>query len=169
MPRTISTGFRHSTQAPFADEVALIFCTITHPLISDPIRVVNDTVDFTYGGSSFIGFPFDITIMSDDDQPPTAKLEFQNVDTAIGLAIQTLRSAPRLKLELLSSQDFNLTVRPRTPIGSPAAEYVADKLFLSNVSVDAMIISAEIVGWDYLQRTWPGRRATQNILPGLFR
>lgn len=168
MPRAISTGFRHSTQAAFSDDVDLIFATISHPL-ADTIRVVNDTVDFTYGGENWIGFPFEITILSDDDSPPTAKLSFQNVDKVIGSLIQDLSSALRLKLEVLSSADFNLDVRPRTPKGTPHVEYVADKLFLSNFAVDALTVTASIVGWDYLQRTWPGRRATQNRLPGLFR
>jgi hypothetical protein len=169
MPRTVSTTFRHSTQASFADDVDLIFATISHSELATPIRVVNDTVDYSYNSFSWIGFPFDITILGDDESPPQAKIELQNVDQVIGQAVRDLSGAPRLKLELLSSADFNLDVRPRVPIGSPFVQYIADRLYLSNVSVDVLTISAQIVGWDYLQRTWPGIRATQSRLPGLFR
>ena len=169
MPRTISTSFRHQTQASFADDVDLIFATISHPDLSFPVRVVNDTIDYVYASLNWTGFPFEISILSDDESPPKAKISFQNVDQIIGQAVRDLISAPRLKLELLSSSDFNLDTRPRTPIGSPFVQYVADKLYLSNVTVDVLTVSSDIVGWDYLQRTWPGIRATQGRLPGLFR
>jgi hypothetical protein len=42
-------------------------------------------------------------------------------------------------------------------------------LFLTNVSVNAMAITGNIEGWDYLQRVWPGVRARQSIFPGLFK
>jgi hypothetical protein len=173
MPRTITTSFRRSAEANFADEVDLVFLTISHETLIEPIRVVWDTKDFVYGGNTFIGFPFDIVLLTDDDKPPTAKLTIQNVDPVIGETIRTLRSPPRLKIELLSSVDFDLTVTPRVPIispdVSPTVVYMADKLFLTNVSVDIMTVSGTIVGWDYLQRVWPGRRASQADFPGLFR
>ncbi len=54
-------------------------------------------------------------------------------------------------------------------VSATDAIYVADKLFLINVTVDIMQISGTIVGWDYLQRVWPGPRAMQAVFPGLFR
>lgn len=174
MPRTtVSASFRRSAEANFADEVDLVFLTISHELLIDPIRVVWDNKDFIYNGNTFIGFPFDITLLSDDDTPPKAKLTIQNVDPRIGDTLRTLRSPPRLKIELLSSADFDLNADPRVEISSspdvPAVVFVADKLFLTNVSVDIMQISGDIVGWDYLQRVWPGKRATQSIFPALFK
>jgi len=171
MPRNISMSFRQSAEANFSDDVDLCFLTISHPTLIDPIRVVWDTKDFVYGGNTFIGFPFDITLLSDDEQPPTAKLTIQNVDPRIGDTVRLLQSPPRLKMELLSSTDFVLTNDPRTEVGSPVPTvvYMADKLFLTNIQVDVLAISATIVGWDYLQRVWPGQRALQSTFPGLFR
>jgi hypothetical protein len=167
--RDISLSFRRSVESVLSPEVDLAFVTISHPSIADPIRVVSDTVDYSWGGYTWVGFPFDIQLLTDNDQPPTARMQFQNVDQLIGQGIQLLSSAPRLRLQLLSSADFDLTVEPRVPYGEPSVEYDADKLFLSNVQLDALTVSAQIVGWDYLQRSWPGIRATQNRLPGLFR
>lgn len=171
MTRSVTTSFRRSAEASFADEVDLVFLTISHPTLGEPIRVVWDTEDFVYGGATFTGYPFDIELLTDEEKPPTAKLQIQNVDPRIGDTIRTLTTPPRLKIELLSSADFNLTVNPRMEILSPAPNvvYSADQLFLVNVSVDVMMVSGDIVGWDYIQRVWPGKRATQGYFPGLFR
>lgn len=169
MPRVLSASMRRAIEARYSADVDLVFLTIYHPLLAEPIRCVSDSCDYVRDGLTFIGFPFDITLMSDDDKPPVASLTLQNIDRRIGLTIQNLESPPRMKLELMHSLDFNLDVLPRVAIGTPVVEYVADKLFLTGVSVNAMEINATISGWDYLQRAWPGVRATQNRLPGLFR
>ena len=171
MPRNITLSFRLSSEANFADEVLLCFLTISHPTLIDPIRVVGDTKDFIYGTKTFIGFPFEITLLTDDEQAPTAKLTIQNLDPRIGDTVRVLQSPPRLKIELIYSSDFVLTNDPRTEVGSPAPTviYRADKLFLTNIEVDILAVTANIVGWDYLQRVWPGVRAQQDIFPGLFR
>jgi len=169
--RNITLSFRQAAESNFADEVDLCFLTISHPTLIDPIRIVWDTKDFIYGGNTYIGFPFDITLLSDDEQPPQAKLTIQNVSPKIGDSLRTLRSPLRLKIELLSSSDFILSADPRVEVGSPAPTvvYRADKLFLVNVSVNVLEITATIQGWDYLQRVWPGQRAQQSNFPGLFR
>jgi Domain of unknown function (DUF1833) len=169
MPRSVPTSFRNAAEASFSDEVDLVFLTISHGDLATPIRVNWDTKDYIYGGYTFTGFPFEITLLTDEDSPPKAQLSIQNVDSRIGETVRGLTSAPRLKIELLSSTDFDLTVDPRTEIGSATVVYVADRLWLANVKVDVMIVQGDIVGWDYVQRTWPGPRATQAIFPGLFR
>jgi Domain of unknown function (DUF1833) len=120
MTRNVTSAFRRTAESSFSDEVDLCFLTISHPTLSEPIRVVWDTKDFIYGGYTWTGFPFDLEILSDDEQPPQARLVIQNVDPRIGDTIRALTSPPRLKIELLSSADFDLTVDPRVesaPIG----------------------------------------------------
>lgn len=169
MPRTLSASFRQAVESRYSDAVDLVFLTISHPTLAEAIRVVSDTVDYVYDGETWTGFPFDLQLLSDDDQPPQAKLEIQNVDTLIGRTVRALSLPPRLKIELLSSADFDLNADPRTALGTPSVEYTADALFLVDVTMDAMTVSGTIRGWDFLQRVWPGRRATQDRYPGLFR
>lgn len=169
MSRSITTTFRKEAEALFSSEADICFLTITHSLLSDPIRVNWDTKDFVYGGNTFTGFPFEISIFSDDDAPPKARLSIQNVDLRIGETIRGLLNPPRLKLQLLSTLDFNLTVNPRTEIGTANVIYSFDRAFLINCKVDFLTITADIEGWNYLQRVWPGKRGTQDLLPGLFR
>lgn len=169
MPRTITTAFRKEAEASFSDEADLCFLTISHSQLSEPVRVVWDTKDYVYAGHTFTGFPFDIQILTDDEGPPKAQLSIQNVDSRIGETIRGLATPPRVKLELLSSLDFDITVDPRIEIGSANVVYSFDKAFLTNVKIDFLTVSGDLIGWDYLQRVWPGRRATQAIFPGLFR
>lgn len=169
MPRNISPAYRYSTESVHSSVVDLIFLTISHPELVTPIRVVNDTRDYVRDGLTWIGVPFSISLMSDEDTPPVAQIQVQNVDQSIGDAVREMSSPARMKVELLSSSDFDITVVPRTPIGTPSIEYVSDKLFLADVKMDALVVTGQLVGWDYMQRTWPGIRATQNRLPGLFR
>lgn len=168
MTRNVTPTYRLSSESSFADEVNLIFLTITHSLIT-PIYVVNDTTDFSLGVNTYIGFPFDIEILSDDESPPTARLTIQNVDPRIGDSIRSLMTPPTLTISLYSSDDWNLNLTPRIPIGTPTVIYSAGPLFLINVSVDVLAITGQIVGWDYQQRVWPAERATQANFPGLFR
>lgn len=171
--RSITLAYRKHTESILSDEVDLCFLTITHSTLAEPIRVVWDTKDFIYNGFTFIGFPFEITILSDDENPPTARLSIQNIDPRIVDALRGLSSPLRLKIELLHSSDFDLTVTPRVAWGggspAPNVAYSADKLFLINVKSDLLTISGDITGWNYLQRVWPGVRATQERFPGLFR
>lgn len=173
MPRNVTLSIRKELEASFSPEADLLFLTITHALLAEPIRVVNDTKDFIYGGNTFIGFPFDIRIMSDDESPPKAEIAIQNVDSRIGETIRGLRTPARMKLQLLSSVDFDLSVTPRVELGggSPGATvvYSFDKAFLVNTKVNFLTVTGDISGWDYQQRVWPGKRAMQPLFPGLFR
>jgi ABC-type tungstate transport system, periplasmic component len=189
MTRNVTTSFRRSAEANFADEVDLCFLTISHQSLADEIRVVWDTQNYVLDGETYIGFPFDINILSDDENPPTAQLAIQNVDPRIGDSVRALTSPPRIKITLMWSgasgqigaaildesstsilDETSDTIRDNTnTFSSSNAIYEADRLFLINVSVDIMQITGTIVGWDYLQRVWPGPRASQQTFPGLFR
>ena len=173
MARNITLSVRKELEAEFSPEASIIFLTISHPLLLPPLTVVNDTKDYIYKGTTFVGFPFDIQIYSDDEQPPKAQLAIQNVDVQIGATIIGLTTPPRLKLEMCSTLDFNIGVTPVVELsgGSPPTNvmYQFDQAFLTNVKVDFLSVTADIVGWDYQQRVWPGVRATQNLFPGLFR
>lgn len=78
--------------------------------MTDPIRVVWDTHDFYFAEDVYIGFPFDLTILSDDENPPTAQLTIQNVDPRIGDTIRALTSPPRLKIQLSLSSNFTYSL-----------------------------------------------------------
>lgn len=170
MPREISAGLRRALDQPETGEALLIFVSITHPELSVTIRAVSDAVDYVWRGETWYGIPFEIELVSDDDRPPSARIAMQNVDRRIGEAVRGLATPPRLTLDVVAASEFDETASPRVPLsGEPEAEYTAAKLFLADVRGDAGFIEGQMTGWNYVQEIWPGIRATQNRLPGLFR
>lgn len=121
--RSITLGYRKHLESILTDEIDLCFLTITHAKLAEPIRVVWDTKDFSYGGNTFIGFPFEITILSDDENPPSARLAIQNIDPRITDVLRGLGAPLRIKIELLSSEEF---------FTSPTTRYAAPIMFSEN-------------------------------------
>ncbi|WP_018456799.1 DUF1833 family protein [Bradyrhizobium sp. WSM4349] len=183
MPRSLSQGYRNELEASRSAEVTLVFATITHPDIVDPIRVVSDVVDYMrvlndLAGAPvsvrYIGIPFDIELLTDGDAPPRGKITIQNVDQAVGAAIEDMSDSPRLMLEILALSDFgDIEIiddrRTRQPLGTPTIEYSAAHLSLKNITGNAISVSADITVYDVQREPWPGIRTTQNRLPGLYR
>lgn len=173
MPRTLQRTFRQILEDRFSGEAILPFATITHEALQAPIRVVSDACDYTYNGFVFLGFPFVMQILSDDERPPRGQISIQNVDEQIGSSLLSLVTPPILKIELLASVDFDsaidVTTNTRLPISSPTPSYVADNLFLRNIAVDSMSATAEIGPYDVSVEPWPSIRCTQNKTPALYR
>lgn len=169
MARVISGALRRWLNLQESGAAVIAFLTITSDDLAEPICVAGDGVDYVRGGVTYIGFPFKFGLLTDEEGAPRCQIEVQNVDRKIGDALRALSSPARLKLELISADEFDQTAGPRTALGTPPIEYVANHLFLVNVSVDAMAVTGDVVSWDYTQDTWPARRATQDRYPGLFR
>jgi hypothetical protein len=133
--------------------------------------VVADAVDYIWNGETYQGFQFDLQLVSDKESPPRGKLTLQNVDERIGHTVLALNGPMRVRVDLIAASAFDQTTDPRVPLesGDPAPDYTADKLFLTDVTGDVFELSGTLKGWDYIQEIWPGTRATQNRLPGLFR
>ncbi|MFG1276547.1 DUF1833 family protein [Xanthobacter autotrophicus] len=169
MPRPISASLRELLQRQESGEAVLFFVTLDHPDLAEPVRVVCDGVDYVWQGETWIGFPFDIELLSDGEGPPRAQMTIQNVDRSIGDTVRDLTGQISLRMEIVAASEFDQTVAPRVAIGTPPVEYSASNLRLANVSVDALQVTGDIVSYDYSQDTYPARRATQDRYPALFR
>lgn len=176
MARNISTKLRQAFDRPETEEIPLMFLTITHPNLGEPICVVNDPttfdgelVEYQWNGLIYRGYPFELAWITDSEEAPQSKLEFGNADARIGEIIQKISSPPRLRIDVIIASDFDLDINPRVPLGPIIPEVSAYALYLANVSADSMNVSADIISWDYTQEMWPGLRATQEIAPGLYR
>lgn len=169
MPRIISTSLRKLMQQQESGEAIIPFLTITHPTIDPPIRVAGDGVDYVWQGEDWTGFFYEVNMLSDDESPPKTQLSIQNVDRRIGDTLLSISTPARIRLDLVAASEFDQTANPRTPLGTPPIEYTANFLFLTGVTVDAGNVTGDVVSWDYTQDTWPGRRATQDRFPALYR
>jgi hypothetical protein len=176
MPRTLAPAFRQAIEASGSSELLLCFATITHPTLSVPIYAVSDVVDYIYpnGGNRFFGVPFDFQLLQDNDKPPTCSIRMQNVDQIIGNAVNRLMSPwPTLLLQVMAGSDFGPVSivggrNTRQPLATPTIEYQAANLRITNVTVDASSVDAQISSFDLTREPWPSPRATKDKLPGLF-
>jgi hypothetical protein len=170
--RDVSATFRAAAEASSCNDIFLIFATITHSELTKAIRVVNDNIDYQYGGEIFKGCPFDITLLSDNEAKPTAKVGIQNVDQEAADTLDAITDAPRFKLEVIMRSQFSatpdLTLNALTELGVTVVDYLADLLRMAKVRVDAMAVTADLMSWDYGAEPLGHQRATKNRLPGLY-
>lgn len=72
-------------------EALLTLLTLSHPSLTDPIRVVNDAQDLVSGGYTYQSFPFEIAWPTmNEDGPASVKLRICGVDQTVIRAVRTL-------------------------------------------------------------------------------
>lgn len=169
MSRDIPAATRQTLEQSQSPDAILAFLTVTHPNLDTPIRVVSDVFGYIWGGETYVGIPFDARPVTDTDEPPYTELRIQNVDRRIGQALIDARDRARVALSLLSSADFDLTVVPRTEIGTAAEIYAFSQFELVDVRANTLEIVGRAVLRDFSTEPWPGIAGTQDRLPGLYR
>ena len=153
----------------------LVLAIITHPELSETIRIVADVIDCRYRTPddstlrTFQAVPFSISLVTDSEGMPSAKLNIPNVDRRVALTIEALTSEPTVEIYVLSSADFNTEVDPSVPIGTPEVVYNAKRLRLTNVEVTQMAISGTLMSWRFRNEPWPSRYTPKTAFPGLYR
>lgn len=166
--RQLGATFRAEIEDPNNPDPALVFITFDHETWDDPKHFNWDVRNYEFDGKFWIGFPFQLVLPGDGESSPQGSLAIQNVDREIGETIKALRDAPTVEIQIYSAVDFDLTVDPAVPLGTPARAYHAQYLFLREITVDAMSVQGQLMSWDYIQEPWPSRRATSALLPGLY-
>lgn len=177
MPRSINAGVRAGFEAHNDTDPVLFFLTLEASGLDSPLRLVNDnatlngaTVTYTYGGNSFTAFPFEIEVLTDGEQAPIGRVSIVNVDRRIGEIVRQIQNRVRVSLlTILPASDFVLTTNPRTLISTARPIYTATGLEMRNIKVDAMTATADLVAVDDTAEPWPAIRATQDLLPALYR
>ena len=169
MSRDIPSALALDLQSQASTHALLAFMTITHRNLATPIRVVSDPLDFEVDGQVFLGCPFEFQLLNDDENAPMTQVRVQNVDRRIGEAIRTVPDRARVMLEVRSTADFDLSVTPRSEVGTSSVVYGFRHFDLIDVTVNAVEVTGTLMLRDYSQEPWPGRRATQSRCPALFR
>lgn len=152
-----------------SEEAYVVFMTIYHDDLHDPIPVVSDPENFVLDGLEYQGFEFKVTLLSDNDDAPQARLSIMNVDERIGQAVLESTSPVNLTIQVIPLSEFNMNTYPRTELDNPSLRaYRATHLRLTDVAGDLMQITGTIKSWDYSQESWPSIKATQSRFPGLY-
>lgn len=167
--RTLASSFRNAIEARYNGDAIVIFATVTHPDLASPLYFNSETinVNYVYGGNTFVAAAFHLTLVTDDEQTPQAKVSIHNVDQVIGNTLQGLATSPLIGIQLFAKSDFTDDI-PRVAIATPTVEYSAPILYLRNVNCDAMMLSADLYSVDISTEPWPAIRATKDRVPGLF-
>ena len=90
MAKDYSANFKSTLAEVNAPEAPLILLEINHQALTQPVRVVNDTVDVTSNGNLYVGFPFRCVLPDDfESQIPKARLSIVNVGRELMYWIET--------------------------------------------------------------------------------
>jgi hypothetical protein len=169
MSRVDAEAQRLTLEAENTPHALIAFLTIEHPALATPIRVVSDVMAYQVGSVVFEGIPFGIKQLTDNESGPRTQITIQNLDRRIGEALRRSDTRAKVRLDVRSSADFNLSVDPRTEIATTAPIYSFAFFELVNVEGDVAQLVGDVELQDYSVEPWPNVRATQDRLPGLFR
>lgn len=90
MTRSYSSAYKSTLSSVSAQEAPLVLLEIDHPLLTVPVRVINDTQDLVSNGNTFIACPFRCILPDDyESQLPKAKLAVDNVGQDLMYWIET--------------------------------------------------------------------------------
>ena len=160
--RPLSVALRGQLFVPWRDKDIRALVTVDHAEFDEPFRFVSgDPLEFesiTSNGEVFTTFPFEVTILTDDETEPRATIRVQNVDDTIGNTILDLPDdAVTITIQLIMRE---------TP---DTIELEATNLELVDVEVNAIAVTGEIVLRGNATEPCPGRVLTSFISPVFFR
>lgn len=158
MSRVKSTRFRQAAQAVSAAELPLVLLEISHALLAEPMRLVNDVQDVVCNGQNYVATSFNFVWPDDmDKQTPRAQLSIANTRGDIGAFFERTHGGRGALLTVLQ-------------IMRSMPDFVEDRLVLDlkNVQVTTQTVSGQLGYDDVLNR--PGTPATYRpeSAPGLF-
>ena len=167
--RVIDANIRRALESQGSEHVLLAFMTVQHELLSEPLRVVNDVVDYVLSGATYQGILFGFKLLPDGEDIPTTDIVIPNVDRRIGRVLRPLGGRAKVSIAVYSSADFDLTQFPRTAPGTPSLIWSIDKFDLIEVDHNEVEVTGKLMLRDPSQEQWPGISATRSRLPGLWR
>ena len=140
----------------------LILAEIDHPALTQPARIVNNTVDIVsnLGGPTsytFTALPFTIILPGEDENVPQATMKIDNVDLSMSQVVQSIPAGqpPTCAFYIVLASNPNVV----------EIEY---SLMLTNIEVDVHEISGTFSPDDSLNEPFPGDTVTPSTYPGLF-
>jgi hypothetical protein len=157
MSRPLSLAARHALTASETDEVFLILLTIASAEMAVPIRVVNDRANLVSRGATFIAFPFDLVLPTDDGETLSqVQLRIDNVDREIVAAIRQLTTPPDVTLEVVRAAEPDVIEAGPFAMQLVAADYTA------------LVVTGTLAFEDVLNARFPGDDFAPASHPGLF-
>lgn len=142
--------------AQHSSDPFLVLLTITHDDLEEPIYVVRNNKAVVSRGNTYLAYPFEIELPTDTDQSPGARISIANVSRRIGKAIESLLTAPTVKIEIVLASALD------------SVERTWDEFTMINSSYDAMTVTATLAHVSYWNEAWPKKTIRPALYPGLF-
>lgn len=158
MSRAKSPRFRQAAQAVSAAELPLVLIEISHVLLAEPMRFVNDVQDVLSNGQNYVATSFSFVWPDDQDkQTPHAKLSIANVRGDVGAFFERTHGGRGSVLTVLQ-------------IMRSVPDYVEDRLVLDlkNLEVNTQTVSGQLGYDDVLNRPGTPCIYRPESAPGLF-
>lgn len=160
--RTLSLALRKQLFQPFREKDIRVLLTIDHADFIAPYRFVsgdpNEFASLVSNGNTFQTFPFELGILSDDDNEPEAFIRLMNVDDRIGTVIREL-----------SSETVTITAQIVLRETPDNVEYEAVNMELVDVVENSIELTGRIVSRGLATEPCPGRLMSLTISPAFFR
>lgn len=158
MARDLSNRLRQQLFQPFRDEEIKVLLEINHSSFSAPFRFVSDIEPIESNGETYLAFPFEITLPTDDEREPGATIRIQNVDDRIGTTLLQLGTTP-------VDVDIRIVMKSTPDI----VEIEWTQFELVDVEINIMMITGRLVVRGQVTEPTPGRVLTSRISPVFFR
>lgn len=180
--RTIDGVVQSQLESPSRTDIVLCFLTVTDPARDEPARIVCEEngnvpranglfINYYLVGDLYYGLPYKFSRLTDDDRPARATLTVPAFDRRIMLWLQEMQNPARLRVDCYAASAWASTLdadNARSPSTTPKRIYLADLMWLRNVSAGGIEIVCEVGGYDFTQEPL-GLRATQDLCPDLYR
>ena len=141
-----------------------IFLSITHGVAgyTNPLLIVNNTVDIVYGGNTYVAFPFkfDPPDVKNDGSVSNAKITISAVDQSIASILRSTSTPATVTAvaAYYSDETGTVVIEPIT----------SNTLKLRNVSGNADIITADLMYEENLDLEFPNGEFRPTEFPGIF-
>lgn len=159
MPLPASAAYATDVHSVNGDDVIVTLLVLDHPQIgAEPLRLCNDTQDFTHQGKLYTAVPFEVTLPDDRaGQPPRATLRFGNVGRDLMAWLELSNGGAGARCTVMIARR-----------SLPNAAELTIAVDLQSVSADIDVVSAEL-GYDtLLERGAVTLRYDPVVAPGVF-
>ena len=157
MPVNVTSVTRAGLYAQETQEIWIALIEITHPLLSQPIRVCSDAKNVYSNGKTFIAYPFELQLPSSTaTEVPKASIKIDNVDQDIMFNLRSINTPPNISFSIVRAGNPNLI------------EVSYPNFILNSVQYDALTITGDISVEQYMTEPYPKDTYTPGRFPGLY-
>lgn len=138
------------------DDPFVVLLTLTHETLATPIYIARNRENLVSRGNTYLAYPFQISLPSDNDNAPQAQITVANVSRLIGQALERCVYPPNCLMEIV------LASTPDT------VERSWDEFSFTQATWDAFRVTATLEQLGYWDEPFPGVFMTPQDFPGMF-